>query len=327
MNRKVKSILLVVIVPTLYALVLRLLFGVDGWDDLFEVMSITFLFLLPTILGALTVYLSPLEKVRSLSYRMIIPWVPLLLFLILTIAIAIEGWACWLMILPVFMFTSSMGGLIGGHYKLKGKNEKINISLLVFLPFLVAPIESNLGRRTAVFEVPTYIDIKADRDAIWDNVTRVTELKESDDTGWLTEFLGFPRPVSAELNYEGVGAYRKAIFTNGLVFHETVTEYKDNELMKFTIDANPQEIPSTTLDEHVLIGGKYFDVLSGKYELEKLDDESFRLHLSSRFKMTTTFNFYAGWWGKLIMKDIQENILRVEKIRAQNISRIDKSSE
>lgn len=34
--------------------------------------------------------------------------------------------------------------------------------------------------------------------------------------------------------------------------------------------------------------------------------------------MKTTFNFYAGWWGKWIMKDIQKNILRVEKKRAEN---------
>ncbi|MBK9483382.1 MAG: hypothetical protein IPO02_15690 [Bacteroidetes bacterium] len=38
------------------------------------------------------------------------------------------------------------------------------------------------------------------------------------------------RPVKAELNFEGVGAYR-AQFTNGLVFHETVSEYVANKKM------------------------------------------------------------------------------------------------
>lgn len=138
------------------------------------------------------------------------------------------------------------------------------------------------------------------------------------DKGWLTKSLGFPRPVKAELNYLGVGAYREAIFTNGLVFHETVTDYEDKKKMVFTIKANPHEIPSTTMDEHVVIGGNYFDVLNGTYELEKLDDNTYRLHLYSHFKLTTTFNFYASWWAKWIMKDIQNNILQVEKQRAEN---------
>ena len=66
-----------------------------------------------------------------------------------------------------------------------------------------------------------------------------------------------------------------------------------------------------------MIGGKYFDVLNGTYELEKMDEGKFRLHLYSNFKMNTTFNFYAGWWGKIIMKDIQNNILKVVKKRAE----------
>lgn len=115
------------------------------------------------------------------------------------------------------------------------------------------------------------------------------------------------------------GAYREAVFTNGLVFHETVYEYVDKKKMVFTIKAYPHEIPSATMDEHVVIGGQYFDVLNGTYELEKLQENLYRLHLSSRFKLTTTFNFYAGWWATWIMKDIQNNILQVEKERSETM--------
>ena len=148
-------------------------------------------------------------------------------------------------------------------------------------------------------------------------VTRVREIKEEQDKGWLTKSLGFPRPVKAELNFEGVGAYREAKFTNGLIFHETVSEYVNKTKMVFSIKAYPHEIPSTTMDKHVVIGGQYFDVLNGTYELEKLNDKTYRLHLYSHFKLTTTFNFYASWWAKWIMKDIQNNILEVVKQRAE----------
>jgi hypothetical protein len=318
MNRTTKNTLIAIGIPTLYAVVLRLFFGIDNWNELFSVMSVTFLFLLPTIVGALTVYLSSTEKAKSIAYRIFTPWIPVFLFLIITLALAIEGWACWLMILPIFLIAASIGGLLGGYLKIRKRNDRLNISLLVLLPLLIGPIESMIETIPGTYKAYTYIDINAPAEKIWDNVTRVKEIPIDQDKGYLTRLLGFPRPVKAELDFEGVGAYREAVFTNGLVFHETVTEYKDNEKMVFTIKAYPHEIPSTTLDEHVVIGGDYFDVLNGTYELEKLPNGLNRLHLYSHFKMNTTFNFYAGWWGKWIMKDIQNNILQVEKKRSEN---------
>ena len=316
MNSTIKKTLMVLGVPTVYAILVRLYFGATS-PELFQVMSITFLFCVPTIVGALTVFLSEEEKAKKQTYQIFAPWKPIFMFFVVTMIFGIEGWACWLMILPVFLIAASIGGLIGGYFKTGQKKDRLSISLIVLLPFLLAPLESLMEEIPATYEAYTYIDINGSKDKIWDNVTRVREIKEEEDTGWLNKFLGFPRPVRAELDFEGVGAYREAIFTNGLVFHETVTEYQDNKLMIFNIKAYPHEIPSTTLDEHVVIGGDYFDVLYGKYELENLGNGIHRLHLSSNFEMKTTFNFYAGWWGKWIMKDIQNNILKVCKKRVE----------
>ena len=317
MHNTLKSTLIAFSIPTIYAVILRLLFGIEKWEDMFGVMTLTFLFLLPTIVGTLTVYLSSIENAKKSSYKFFAPWIPIFLFLIITIILAIEGWACWLMILPLFLFAASIGGFIGGYLKSKKRNDKLNISILFLLPFIISPLESLIETIPGTYKAYTYIDINAPAEEIWDNVTSVKEISEEEDKGYLSNFLGFPRPVKAELDFEGVGAFREAIFTNGLVFNETVTEYIDGEKMVFTIRANTYDIPSTTLDEHILIGGDYFDVLNGTYELEELGKGIHRLHLYSHFKMKTTFNFYAGWWGKWIMKDIQNNILKIEKERSE----------
>jgi len=89
------------------------------------------------------------------------------------------------------------------------------------------------------------------------------------------------------------------------------------EKMAFSIRADPHTIPSTTMDEHVIIGGKYFNVLDGTYRLEQRSDSVYRLHLYSHFTMNTSFNFYASWWAGMIMKDIQNNILRVIQTRCE----------
>ncbi len=316
-NPKLLTLLKVIAIPTGYAIILRLFFGVSTWIELFSVMSISFLFCLPTVVGALAIYFSNLEQVRKLWYRVFMPWIPILFFLVITLAVALEGWACWLMVLPLFLIAASLGGLLGGYFKMKKQSTRVYISVLALLPLLMSPIEAMVGSIPGTYQAYTFIDINAPADVIWSNVTRVREINEAQDKGWLTQTLGFPRPVKAELNYEGVGAYREAVFTNGLVFHETVSEYIHQQKMVFSIKAYPHEIPSTTMDEHVVIGGTYFDVLNGTYELEKLNDTTHRLHLYSHFKLNTTFNFYASWWAKWIMKDIQNNILQVEKQRAE----------
>jgi hypothetical protein len=315
---KLTKTLIIIGIPTLYAIVLRLFFGIKDWNDLFTVMSVSFLLCLPTIVGALTVYFSSEENVRKFRYRFFVPWIPIFIFFFITLLVSLEGWACWLMILPFFLLAASIGGLIGGYFKLRKRDSKVYISLLTLLPFLVSPIENFIGSIPGTYEANTYIDINAPAGKIWNNITRVNEIRPEEDRGWLTKFLGMPRPVEAILNYNGVGASREARFTKGLVFHETVLEYIDKKKMVFSIKAYPYEIPSTTMDEHIVIGGKYFDVLNGTYELEQLNDKTYRLHLYSHFKLTTTFNFYASWWAKWIMKDIQNNILQVEKQRAEH---------
>jgi hypothetical protein len=315
--KSIRRWLLILGIPVTYMLILRLVFDLDLFRNFAAVMSLTFIFAIPFGSGYLVIVFSSIENVRSRSYRIFMPWIPVLVLLMITMAFGIEGWACWLMILPAFLLLSSLGGSVAGYYKMKrhDRSQKTQISLVILLPFLVAPLEKMIPARTKLFEARTAIEIRAARENIWNNVIRVREIAEKEDRGTLTNFLGFPRPVRAELNYAGVGGTRQAIFSKGLVFEEVVREYEDQKRMVFSIKADPRAIPATTMDKHVVIGGEYFDVLDGTYELERLSDGFYRLHLYSHFTMKTDFNFYAGWWAKWIMKDIQNNILQVIQTR------------
>lgn len=311
------------LIPLVFALFVRLLFGIDGLWGLFGVMTIGFLFFMPFAMGALLVYFSNIELVKKNWYCVLMPWIPVFLFLAITLLFSIEGLACWLMALPLFMLAASLGGIIGARTKINRENGKtLHISLIVLLPLILSPLEQQLAQIPGRYKAYTSIDIHASKEQIWSHVTRVSEISAEQDKGWLTRTLGFPRPIKAELNYEGLGGYRKAIFDKGLVFDETVIDYDHERKMTFTIRANPFDIPSATMDEHVVIGGDYFDVLNGTYELQQLDNDTYRLHLYSHFKLTTSFNFYASWWAGWIMKDIQNNILQIIKTRAEHEGQI-----
>ncbi|HVW59688.1 MAG TPA: hypothetical protein VHC48_06630 [Puia sp.] len=319
MNPKLRTWLIALSVPVVYALILRVIFGSNIFRNFFQVMSVSFLFVLPFGVGFITILLSPREKTQKILYRIFVPWIPILLFFVATIGFALEGWACWLMILPVFLVAASVGGLAAGYlrHRRSRRNGKLKVSVVLCLPFLLSSVEHYIPHPFTRCEAYTYIDIHAGADTIWSNVVRVRTISPREDHGTLTNFLGFPRPIRAELNYAGVGGSRQAIFSKGLVFQEVVKAYEPERKMYFSIKADPHAIPSTTMDEHIVIGGDYFDVLDGTYELEKTGDRNYRLHLYSHFILKTNFNFYASWWAGLIMKDIQKNILQVIRTRCQ----------
>src|SRR5262245_58280591 len=118
-SEKIKNTLIIFGVPLFVLFIISWFFGLESWRSLYSVMSVSFIFFLPFIAGALTVYFSRIEKVRHIAYRIFAPWVTIFLFFVLTVSIAFEGWACWLMILPFFLVTASVGGLYSGYIKLK----------------------------------------------------------------------------------------------------------------------------------------------------------------------------------------------------------------
>jgi hypothetical protein len=88
--------------------------------------------------------------------------------------------------------------------------------------------------------------------------------------------------------------------------------------MGFSIRAQADQIPPTTFDEHVTVGGEYFDVLHGEYMLEPLSNGRTRLHLTSQSRVSTDFNWYAHLWTDAVMSDLQRRILFVVKNRSES---------
>jgi hypothetical protein len=115
----------------------------------------------------------------------------------------------------------------------------------------------------------------------------------------------------------GVGAVRHATFERGVLFVETITKWEPEKDLAFTIKADTAHIPPTTLDQHVTIGGPYFDVLEGEYRIEPSGPGKVILHLSSQHRLSTRFNSYAGFWTDFIMRDTQEYILEIIKRRCE----------
>jgi hypothetical protein len=294
-----------------YGLLARLLAGAGRGGDLFGVMTLAFVTFVPMVLGFLTVRVHPQP---SWPYRLFAPWLPGSAMLLACMALGLEGAVCILMGLPFVYIFGTVGGVLGGWRALRGRGPSVAVAIL---PLVIGPIEHRVPAADDLQRVETSIMIHAPAAAVWAQVVEVPTIRAGETRPALFTQLGFPRPLNATLDHPGIGGRRYARFEHGVLFIETITHWEPERHLRFTIDAQTDSIPPTTLDEHVTIGGPYFDVLTGDYRLEPLADGTVRLHLTSELRLSTHFNLYAQPWVDAIMRSIQRNILEVLKARAE----------
>lgn len=286
------------------------------WGKLYLIVSFSFIFGVPFLMGALTSFLGCLFHKRNWRWIYVAPCCFVGGAMLMSVLFSIEAIFCVIVAAPIMIPLAFVGGLFGAWMHNLGQG-RLYISVVVLLPMAVSPLESMWQHPHTEVDVPTQITINAHPDEVWKQIASVSaiETKELPPT-WIY-WLGFPRPIAAEIDHPGVGGKRWATFERNVSFFEIVTAWEESKTLAFTITADPDFIPHTAFDQHIIVGGRFFDVLDGRYQLEEYDGNTI-LHLSSRHVLSTPFNQYAGWWSQRIMEAIQNSILQVIRSRAEN---------
>lgn len=299
-----------------YGVAARIGFGRESGIDGFGVMTLAFVVLVPLVVGFLTVALAP--GGQRMPNAVTLPLITCVACLGFVLAAGLEGIICVILIAPVFLFFSVVGGLMGRGLRTFARSRRMyasGVATMLLLPYAAAPLENQVPLPDTRRTVVTSTVIRADAATVWRNVVRPTGIRPEENQVRLAHRIGFPNPVSATLSHEGLGGSRFAIFERGVLLRETVTEWVPERRMAFTI--NPAHIPPRALDEHVAIGGPFFDVTDGAYEIVPLDGGRVELRLTTTHRLSTHFNVYAGFWTELLMRQIQENLLHVIRTRAE----------
>ncbi len=285
----------------------------------FTGVSVAFLFLVPFALGVLAAALAPSGGRAPWAYWLLMPLVSVGLMLVAASALALEGAICILMASPILFGMGMLGGLVVGlvaTIRRKRSSPPALVASCLVLPFALGPIEARVAPRDDVRVVTTVVDVDAPPAIVWRDVVRVPPIRDEEQAVGLFQRVGIPRPIEAALFGEGVGAMREARFAGGIRFHERVDEWEPGRALGFTIAAEAGSISDTVLDAHVRVGGPHFDVTYGRFTLEPRGRGT-RLHLESRHHLRTHLNFYAHLWTDAVMRDIQSNICRVIRRRAE----------
>lgn len=311
--------LFAITLAAVYGLLIRLLFG--SANGLLEIMSVTFLLFVPSLIGFLTVILMPARRVTTGTAAFFTPWLTSLILLVITILLNMEGAICWLMAFPIFAVAAGIGGTLA--YQLRKPKPKdptannwqkpntLNVSLVFVVPLLLGIVEGEKALAPKQMVIERAVILNAPAADVWKKLISNKQLGQHANKTPFSTLLGFPRHVSTTLDTLRVGGTRMAYYEKGLYFKETVTNYQPERLLVLRVDANPSATPSAVMDEHILIGGKHLDILEDVYELRTLSGGRTRLALSSRFYINTPFNWYAGIWAHYLMTDILEGELNL----------------
>ncbi|HKO92262.1 MAG TPA: hypothetical protein VJU61_13955 [Polyangiaceae bacterium] len=301
--------------PYLLGSVLGLLYGVlarlIGGSVSFFLFSCAFILLVPLVMG----YLSVLSLTGATWWEKLwVPCIPWLLAVGMAWLVGAEGTICIVLATPVALLASIIGGFLAPTEL--GQSRPM-LPILVLLPAVVAPIEDRIELAPEVRAVRNEIEIAAPPEVVWEHIREVRTISRAEHGDSFFNAIGFPRPLQAKLAGSGVGAVREASFEGGVLFLERVTAWQERERLAFDIRANTADIPPTTLDPHVVVGSRYFDVLDGEYLLEVARPGVTRIQLTSHHRLTTTLEPYAHLWSDAILSSVQERILRVIRSRCE----------
>ena len=304
----------------LYGGLTRLAFGLDALSKLIGgAASATFLFLVPFAMGSLVAFLGMIlgQPKRPVYWGAGAPVICLLIGMFISLVTGFEAAFCLIVAAPILIFMTLMGGLITAAIVKRTGGGRLQVTAVVLMPYAVAPLEQMIALPEDILTVHNQIEIAATPREVWSHIASVPEISP-DELRWSwVHAIGFPRPRAAVLEGEGVGAVRIATFERNVSFFERVTDWQPGNTIAFGIDADPQFVPANAFDQHVIVGGRFYDVLDGRYVIEPAGEGRVILHLSSRHRLNTHLGRYASWWSEQVMDEIQGNILEVIRKRTE----------
>lgn len=305
-----------ILVGGLYGLLMRIVLGQDFKDHFADLFSITFVWILPTIVGLTPLVFSTKEDLQSNAIRFLRPIWAVLIFFILCFSTGLEDIICIIIISLPFLIIAGISGFLLGYAILRYRQRKGILYSIFFVPLLAGLVEPTLPTPSANYETTSSIVIDADQSEIWKNIVRVEEIQNEEYEKGFFHYAGIPRPLYAELDKDTLGGTRIGHFEGGLKFQEKIIAWRKDDLVTFDIQIIPSPANRTIFERHMLHGG-HFKFLNATYRLEQISNDQTALHLTTKYQLDTRINFYGEFWGEQLLSDFQERLISVIKTRCE----------
>ena len=300
-----------------YGLLLRVVFG--AFPGIFEVragvMSAAFLVGMPAVVGALTVY-GGRKSPQSIGQMIFTPWFAVLFLMLGSAVTLLEGSICIALMAPLFLGCASIGGLAMG-LALRFVGNRTNLRAVTLLPFAMFAGEMHLPLTVSDFELRSSMRVHARPELVWAQILDARAIEPSELPFSLTHLIGVPRPVEGVNVITPDGEVRFSKWERGVNFKGKVIHRRENETITWRYIFDADSFPPGSMDDHVAIGGRYFNLRDTTFNLHRMAGNETRLEIVAHYSLSTAIDFYAVPMAQMLGHDFARTILTLYKRRSE----------
>lgn len=283
---------------------LRVAFGGNP-GKAYSAMSGAFIYLAPVVVGAVTVYFAERQKRRAWAYYFWAPALSNVLFVLGTLLVMIEGLLCAVIIAPMFALLGALGGLIMGAVCRVTNWPKQAILGIGMLPFILGLVEADAPPPAKIGAVERAVLVDAAPSEVWRQLMNAEGIQPAElDSAWVFR-IGVPLPLAGVTRQGPDGMARRVTMGKQIYFDEVITQSKENRYVHWVYRFYEDSFPPYALDEHVVIGGHYFDLVDTSYTLTPVGTQT-ELRMRMQYRVSTRFNWYADPVAQFLLGNVEE---------------------
>ncbi|MBT2130488.1 SRPBCC family protein [Aliiroseovarius lamellibrachiae] len=280
-----------------------------------DTVSIVFLLGFPFIAGAVIVHFRPKGTFRSFGASVLFLAATMLGSFTGSFVFKLEGLICIAMAIAPLLGASMIGGLTYLIY-LRWKTETKGAKTVFALPLVAIFCASLLPSEPKTYVISHDVLIDAPAEKVFEMVKSIPDIQPSEVPTHLSHWLGVPKPTSAVWTQSPAGSVRHSFWGEDVHFLERITEVVENRRISWVFEFPKGWAAQGIEDPHIEVGGRYFDVLSGSYQINSVGDKT-RLTLTTQTYDGSKLGWYAKFWHNFFFEDFHQAILSVIKTRAE----------
>lgn len=282
-------------------------------------MSGFFIYFSPIAVSAVSVYLAERTRRRTWGSYFWTGAMANALFVLGTLVILIEGLICAIIIVPLFMILGGIGGLIMGAICRSMIFPRTSVLSFVTLPVVLALVVPPTENVPLIGVIERSVIVRAVPEKVWPHLMNADQIRPDEVShGWLYR-IGVPLPETGVTTRadDGKNLVRRIAMGKAIHFEQRSSEWRDNEFVRWTYQFAPDSFPPHALDDHVKMGGEFFDIIDTRYTLSPTIDGTTQLKVQIHYRVSTDFNWYANGVAKLLIGNFEEVILDFYRARAE----------
>ena len=197
---------------------------------------------------------------------------------------------------------------------------------LAILPVLMGGFEQHISLPSSISTVEQERYVAASPDAVWTRLLFSAAIKpEEMDSAWMYQ-IGVPLPLSATSEESDGRLVRHITMGKNIHFDQVATKWEPAHRVLWSYLFSADSFPPQALDDHVRIGGPYFDVIDTEYLIEPRAKGSL-LHVTMHYRVSTAYNWYVRPIARFFVNDFEKTALKFYAHRAEQSFNAERHSE